>query len=306
MIDPEFAGQDPLATAAPAATQNPGAGPEPAIPPPPATAAPRKRRRWVAFTVAAVVVVLGIGAGLVIFAPRTPPPVLRPAGLAAGPSTANSISFHWSRPRTGPLPDKYLILSNGTAAGSVAGTVTSYRGSSLTPATTYQYNVVAVRDGKRSAQSALVTVRTLTPPIALARLQGSWSVYVKITHRVRGVKNGTVFWGTRPACPAGACDVVVREQDDSRSFIMRLTRSGAVYQGHATLPFTRCGPAHNSIADPTTVKYRVRITAAGGEDQAWDATTFTGTMVGTTHYVSSATFYCPAITFKASLSGNRS
>ena len=304
MIDPEFAGQDQPVTATPAATQNPGAGPEPAIPSPPAAAAPRKRRRWVAFTVAAVVVV-GLAAGLVIFAPRTPPPVLRPAGLAAGPSTANSISFHWSRPRTGPLPDKYLILSNGTAAGSVAGTVTSYRHASLTPATTYQYNVVAVRDGKRSPQSALVTVHTLTPPISQARLQGSWTVAVKITHHVQGVRNGTIFWSASPTCPAGACDVVVHEQDSRHSVKLRLTRSGAVYRGHATLPFTRCGPAHNSIADPTTVKYRVRITAAGGENQAWTANTFTGTLEGTAQYVSAATFYCPAVTFKASLSGNR-
>jgi hypothetical protein len=80
MIDPEFAGQDPPFTVAPAATQNPGAGPEPDIPPPPATAAPRKRRRWVTFTVTAVVVVLGLAAGLVILSPRTPPPVLRRPG----------------------------------------------------------------------------------------------------------------------------------------------------------------------------------------------------------------------------------
>jgi Fibronectin type III domain len=65
----------------------------------------------------------------------------------AGPSTANSIAFRWSRPPAGPLPDKYLILGSSTVASSVAGTVTSYRRASLTPATTYQYRVVAVRGG---------------------------------------------------------------------------------------------------------------------------------------------------------------
>ena len=126
------------------------------------------------------VVVLGLAAGLLVWAPWTPPPpVLRPAGLAAGPATANSITFRWSRPATGPLPDKYLILSDGTVAGSVAGTVTSYRQAGLTPASAYQYRVVAVRDGKRSVRSALLTVRTLTPPISQARLQGSWNVYAK-------------------------------------------------------------------------------------------------------------------------------
>lgn len=304
MIDPQFAGQDPPVTAAPASSENPGAGPEPATAQPPATAAPR-RRRWAAVAAVAVVVVLGLAAGLAIWLPRTPPPVLRPAGLVAGPATANSIAFRWSRPRTGPLPDKYLILSNGTVTGSVAGTATSYQHAGLTPASAYQYTVVAVRGGKRSPQSALVTVHTLTPPITQARLQGSWSVYVKIIHHVRGTRNGTVLWRTSPACQAGACDVMVHVKNGRHLIKLKLTRSGAVYRGRAKDTSTRCGPAHNTIADPTTLKFRIRITAAAGEQQAWAATSLAGTMVGTTQYVSSATFYCPAVTFKASLSGSR-
>ena len=119
------------------------------------------------------------------------------------PSTANSVTFHWSRPRTGPLPDKYLVLGSGTAAGSVAGTVTSYRQTGLTPATTYQYRVVAVRGGKRSPQSALLTVRTLTPPISQARLQGSWSVHAKtIGSAPPGRRNGYMTWQLSPVCAA--------------------------------------------------------------------------------------------------------
>jgi hypothetical protein len=40
-----------------------------------------------------------------------------------------------------------------------------------------------------------------------------------------------------------------------------------------------------------------------GEGQVWAATSLTGTMAGTYKYVSSATFYCPAASFKAALSG---
>ena len=56
-------------------------------------------------------------------------------------------------PAQGPLPDKYLVLGMDTAAGSVAGTVTSYRQTGLTPATTYQYRVVAwaAREGNHLA-----------------------------------------------------------------------------------------------------------------------------------------------------------
>jgi hypothetical protein len=257
------------------------------------------------------VVVPGLATGLVACGPAAPPPVLRPSGLAAGSATANSIAFRWSRPRTGPLPDKYLILSNGTVAGSVTGKVTSYQAAGLTPATAYKYSVVAVRDGKRSGQSALVTVHTVTPPISQARLQGSWSVYAKNIGHVPGGRNGGLSWQLRPECAAGACDVLLHEKDvllhekDGRSSVkLRLTRSGAVYRGRTVVTDAQCGPAHNKISDPTTLKFRVRITAAAGENQAWAAVSLTGTMVGAAQYVSSAAFYCPAFTYKAALSGH--
>jgi Fibronectin type III domain len=157
MTEPDGTAQETSAATAPAALQAPAAtsalvtGDAPAIDRATQTMAPRSRRRWAVLLLAAVVV-LGLAAGLVVWAPWTPPPVLRPAGLAAGPSTANSIAFRWSRPPTGPLPDKYLVLRSGTVAGSVAGAATSYRQAGLTPATTYQYRVVAVRGGKRSPQ----------------------------------------------------------------------------------------------------------------------------------------------------------
>jgi hypothetical protein len=166
MTDPEVTGQSLPTASVPAASGPPGsahdlvtdhdtvADHDPATAQAPAAAPPRRRRRWPLVTLVAVIVVAALVGGLLVWAPWTPPPVLRPGGLAAGPATANSISFHWARPATGPLPDKYLILSHGTVAGSVAGTATSYRHAGLTPASTYQYRVVAVRGGKRSPQSA--------------------------------------------------------------------------------------------------------------------------------------------------------
>jgi len=308
MTDPEGTAQDASAAAAPAAPPAPVTGQDvvtghdPVTGQAPATVAPRRRRRWVAVLVAAVVV-LGLAAGLVVWAPWIPPPVLRPAGLVAGPSTANSIAFHWSRPPTGPLPDKYLILNNGTVAGSVAGTVTSYRQAGLTPATTHQYRVVAVRGGKRSPQSALLTVRTLTPPISQARLQGSWNVYAKNIVRAPGGRNGYLSWHFGPACAAGACDVILHVKDGRLSFQMRLTRAGAAYSGQTVTSRYPCGSGANSIPDPETLKIRIRVTKAAGENQEWAATSFAGTMVGTSQYVSSAAFYCSASTFKASLAG---
>jgi hypothetical protein len=271
----------------------------------PATVAPRRRRRWAVLLVA-VVVVLGLAGGLLAWAPWTTPPVLRPSGLVASASTANSIAFHWSRPPTGPLPDKYLILGSGTASGSVAGTVTFYRQAGLTPGTTYQYRVVAVRGGKRSPQSAPLTVRTLTPPISEARLQGAWQVYAKNTGGAPGGTNGYMTWQLSPSCAVGACGVMLSVTNGgSFSFTMRLARAGAVYRGQTVASGGRCGSGAGSIPDPTTVKIEIRVTAAVGEIQAWAATSFAGTMQGTYQYVSSAGFYCAASNFESSLAGTQ-
>jgi len=276
---------------------------DPAVAPPPTAAAPRRRRRWPVVTLVAVVVVAGLVAGLVVWLHRPPPPVLRPAGLAAGPATANSITFHWARPATGPLPDKYLILSDGRAAGTVAGTVTSYRKGGLTPASTYNYSVVAVRDGKRSPESDSLGMSTLTPPMSQARLQGRWSVYAKNIGHPHVNTNGTLSWHFIPVCRTGACDVVAHVKDGKRSFKLTLTRAGAVYRGHGVANFGGCGPHGSKIADPAAVKFRMRVKDAIGKGQAWVATSLTGTMTGSYKYVTSATFYCNAASFKATLSG---
>ena len=275
----------------------------------PATVAPRRRRRWALVTLVAVVVVASLAAGLVVWAaPWVPPPVLRPAGLVAGPATANSISFRWSRPSTGPLPDKYLILSDGTVAGSVPGTATSYTQADLTPATRYPYRVMAVRCGKRSPQSALLTVRTLTPPISQAVLQGLWNVKVKYMQQVFGYPSETLSWETDPVCAVGPCDVMLHvTTSDGHTFSVKLTRAGAVYRGQALERFTQCGRTSPMFSDPTTLTIRVRVTAAAGQGQAWAATSLAGTMVGTSQYVSlgtsTGTDYCPANTFHVTLSG---
>ena len=274
----------------------------------PPTVAPHRRRRWVLVTLA-VVMVLGLAAGLVVWAaPWVPPPVLRPAGLVAGPATANSISFRWSRPSTGPLPDKYLILSGGTVAGSVAGTATSYRQAGLWPATRYQYRVMAVRGGKRSPQSALLTVRTLTPPISQAVLQGLWNVKVKYMQQVFGYPSETLSWETDPVCAVGPCDVMLHvTTSDGHTFSVKLTRAGAVYRGQTLDRFTQCGRTSPMFSDPTTLTIRVRVTAAAGQGPVWAATFLAGTMVGTSQYVSVPTsggiYYCSADTFHATLSG---
>jgi len=269
----------------------------------PADGARRRRRRWAVIMLTAVVVA-GLAAGLVVWAPWIPPPVLRPAGLAAGPATANSITFQWSPPHTGPLPDNYLILSSGTAVGSVAGTVTSYRQTGLSPATTYQYSVVAVRGGKRSPQSALLTVHTLTPPLSQARLQGSWNVYAKTIGPALpgGNPNGYMTWQLSPVCTAGACDVILHGKNGPFSFKAKLTHRHAAYTGQTVTDFG-CGSPASSIPYPVTLTIKTHATKAVAQNQVWAATSLAGTIVMSFQYVSAGALYCPAFTVKGSLTG---
>ncbi|HEY1321445.1 MAG TPA: fibronectin type III domain-containing protein [Streptosporangiaceae bacterium] len=310
MTEPDGTAQDPSVAAAAAAPQTPvtapdlvtGQAPPTGMAPPtgqaPATAAPRRRRRWPVVLLAAVVVL-----GLVVWAPWTQPPVLRPTGLVAGPATANSVTFHWSRPRTGPLPDKYLVIGVDAAGGAVAGTVTSYRQTGLTPATIYQYQVVAVRDGKRSPESALLTVRTLTPPVSQARLQGSWSVHARsIGPAPPGRRTGYLTWNLSPVCAAGACDVTLHGKDGQASFKGKLTRRGATYTGRAVAHFS-CGSKGNSIPYPVTLKIRIHPTKATGENVAWVATSFAGHLVLAFQFASNSAFYCPATTINGVVKG---
>ena len=106
-------------------------------------------------------------------------------------------------PARRPLPDEHLILGSGTVATSVAGTATSYLQARLIPASTYQYRVVAVRDGKRSPGSAVLTMRTLTPPISQARLQGSWQVDGKNIVHGGGGRYGSMRWQPSLPCAVG-------------------------------------------------------------------------------------------------------
>ncbi|HEY2575588.1 MAG TPA: hypothetical protein VGI74_04710, partial [Streptosporangiaceae bacterium] len=92
----------------------------------PAPGGSRRRRRWVAAGIA-FVAVAGLAAGLLVWAPWRVQPLLQPAGLFAGSATPSSAAFTWSGPATGPLPDRYVILHDGKAIGSVRGTVTAYR-----------------------------------------------------------------------------------------------------------------------------------------------------------------------------------
>jgi hypothetical protein len=294
-----------------------GAAPLPDGPadPPPATGGPgtsgrrRRRRRGRGGYAAAAVVLLALVAGVVIWAPWRKPPVLQPTGLAAGARTTSSVAFHWSGPATGPSPDKYLILHNGKVISSVLGTVTSFHSTGLAPDTAYQYRVAAVRGGKRSALSPVLTVNTKSPPVSAARWQGRWTVNIRITRgadalRGKGATGWTEAWQTSPTCPAGPCTVQLTGGLNRQTFKATLTRTGAAYMGTTKADVFRCGKSGDSVPIKSTLTIRVTVTTAQPVNRAWLAGTWTGQMEISSPYTSASTFYCKAFTLTTTISAS--
>jgi hypothetical protein len=258
---------------------------------------------------AVAVVVLVIAAGIAIWAPWRTPPLLRPTGLKAGTATTRSVMFHWSDPASGPQPDRYQILSSGKVVGSVTGTVTSYRVGGLAPGTAYQYRVAALRGGKRSALSAVLTVNTTAPPVSAARWQGPWSVHIKIVKGAgslagKGAKGWIESWRASPQCTSGPCTVQLTGDLNRHPIKATLTRAGAVYTGKTKADIFQCGKPAHSVPIPSTLTIRVTLHRGQPSGHAWVASAWDGQMVIASPYTSASTFYCNAFTLTTSLSGS--
>lgn len=284
---------------------------------PAATTRPRRRqRRWIVSVIAAGVA-LGVVAALVTTAPwKKPPgvlPVLQPTGLIADSSTINSVAFRWSSPATGPVPNRYMIVQNGQVVGSVPGTVTFYQAQGLAPDTSYQYQVMAVRGGRHSARSAILTEETLIPSISAASLEGTSAAHWKVVSSspselfyVLG-KKGTDSWEFTPNCATGPCAVTLSGALSGNPFTAHLVRAGRVYTGTArSSSIEICEPT--SGPGPTTpihdtLKIRIRVKGAGVSNQAWTVTSWAGTMVMYSPYTPDGSTPCPAYSDKFTMHG---
>lgn len=266
-----------------------------------------RRRRVRSGYVAVAVVLLALIVGVAIWAPWRKPPVLQPTGLAAGPRTTSSVTFHWSGPPSGPSPDRYLIFHSGKVISSVPGTVTSFHRAGLDPDTAYKYRVAAVRGGKRSALSRVLTVNTKSPPISAARWQGRWTVDIRITKgadalRGKGATGWTEAWHTSPACAAGPCAVQLTGGLNRQTFKATLARKGAVYTGTTKADVFRCGSSGNSVPIKSTLTIRVTVTSAQPDQRAWLAAAWRGQMEIASPYTSGSTFYCQAFKLTTTIS----
>jgi hypothetical protein len=209
------------------------------------------------------------GGGGTIVAPFPDPP----SGLRASAGSFR-VMLTWDEP---PLEGvSYRISRDGGKIGETSRL--RFADPHAMPGQDYRYDVVALAEAGPS-DPATITVRTPAAPLALARLEGTFTVRITRTAAhgflSLGPKRSRGGFTFTPVCDRWACDVRwaylgLKAVDD------RLRRSGDRYRGSDTGAFgTKCGAKRST----STLSITIRVVAAGPVSDEWLATQIAGTLV---------------------------
>lgn len=266
--------------------------PPPGMPPP----APAQGRRSVWPVVAAVVLVLAIVGGLLFAArkgsrspqagpgepslktsasPAPSPTLLAPSELASK-ARPFSVKLSWEAAGGTVPPEAYNVYRNGKLLGFVDAQNTTYTDRRVVPGKRYTYEVLARGGGLESARTS-VGVNLPKPPLADARVQGTFNVKAKAVSRSgysEFTESFTTGWKFTPKCRTGACKVTWQELS-AKGFKAVLGKVKATYSGSDTGDFnTHCGSS--TVSTVLNVKFTVERARAG--IGSWTATKLTGTL----------------------------
>jgi len=251
--------------------------------------------------------------------PAPPLPVVQPTGLAAAAASNSAISIDWSGPKTGPRPGTYEIVEDGAVIGTAPGYITRYRRTGLSPATSYRFQVIAVRGATRSPASAAIIARTGTPSLSEA-VFSDWtgtvrsrttSIKLNVTSSFEPSDSPQPFgptgkssldpWKINADCYSGQCGATVSGSLFGVGFMTDLSRggTGTTYTGTAdTGPvgtdfFSGC---YNSPGiSPNILSIRITVTHASPIAGRWGADKWGGS--ATLYFESSTTCAVYTINF---------
>ena len=237
---------------------------------------------------------VGIGAVLVVAAggtaaavglhhPSPPPPVIppRPAGLNVVNFTYSSVVFGWSEPR-GPRPTHYLIFEDGQPVGTLPAGTTSDTVSGLSPETSYNFQVEAVRGHQHSRESAVLPADTANPPpVSQANLAGSWTADYShftsdnLTPDVTSLNSDT--WTITSECQSGSCSAHVSGSFQNTTLTMTLRPGHGGYSGKVTVKGGYIQCKETKLKEPNYLTFTLKPTAGSVVSDQWLASSFTGT-----------------------------
>jgi hypothetical protein len=168
----------------------------------------------------------------------------------------------------------YVVDRNGrTLASSVIDR--SFKDTKPEPDSTYHYQVLAVGSGGALSKPASVTIKTHAPPLAEARLFGSFVTKLHITSQ-SGLQSGAS--GSRrlfrfvPRCETGACAVTWSEEGLPGKGILRPRSSG--YSGTVSAPFGIGSCSGGRVSE--TLIFQIHVTRAQVLRHDWRAAAFAG------------------------------
>lgn len=233
-----------------------------------------------------------------------------PGKLKAADRGNTSVTLDWARPADAAKPDSYVVYRDGKQVEVVDGQKTSFKDRGLAPATQYKYTVASLWGARESDATPTLKVRTNTPALSAARLDGDMDITVKMVRTPGGdwPKNGKTwkeYWTFSPKCNAGACDVVanadmVPEGFTAAPFKISLNKSGATYSGTKRTNITSCRKKKVT----NTVVMKLKVKKADVVNGEWMALAVAGTVVIKSPYTKAdGTYYCPAQQVNTAVTG---
>jgi hypothetical protein len=118
---------------------------------------------------------VGLAAGLLVWAPWNPPPQT-PTALRVSSPTATTALVSWTAPKGGASPSRYDIFRDGKQFATVPGARTSWTDTGLAVGSKHSYAVITEGNGQKSAPTARVEVTTIVPaPVAVTKAGANYT-----------------------------------------------------------------------------------------------------------------------------------
>jgi len=196
----------------------------------------------------------------------------QPSSWKSDPSTW-VVTLSWDEP-AGFAVDHYDVTRNGkTIAEDVR--ITSLEDDGVEPDATFHYSVRAVDAAGVETMPARTTVRTKSPPVEDARLEGKFIAKLHITSQSNlqgGASGGGAILGFEPTCKQGPCDAAVTFSHATGS----LARDHASYDGTVRASFLLKSCTGGTITE--TLVFRLRVTKATAVHDVWRAEKVEGSL----------------------------
>jgi hypothetical protein len=210
----------------------------------------------------------------------TPSPRIAPVRNLAARAEPFEVILTWTREAGATPVDGYGIFRDGVELTAIPPAA-MYTDTTAEPGTDYTYEVEP-RGGAGSVMGTriAVSVTTPTPTMRSARVQGDFTVKVKVVSQngfETFTNSYTLAWHFEPTCAAGPCDVVWTDLAED-TLEATLTRTGVSYRGSDSGKFNvKC----NDAEVKSTLSVAFDVITAKGIDGQWRATKLKGTLTET-------------------------